>query len=353
MEIREVVAPNSPGVGNGTMFSTISSWRRPLVIGAVMLAGGLAPPTMFHRLDPLANAATIHDRSAEIGALEALRAQDLRVGTIAFRLTTAGKDLCDRQTPQLGFVLHDADQYSLSLRDLAVMHFRLREGPSVSAVIPGGPAAAAGLQADDALIAINGAKLTRTGATGEANYAGMAAAMEALNGALARGPVRLTVSRGDRTFYVNVMPVSGCSSEVQLIPSGRMNAEADGYYVEITSAIVDFVTSDDELAAIIGHELAHNILDHRKKLKAAGVGAGLFSKFGRNAARIRATEIEADRLGLYLVARGGYDIEAAPAFWRRFGREHGLGIFADATHPGWRKREAMFWDVIAEIREGK
>ncbi len=128
-----------------------------------------------------------------------------------------------------------------------------------------------------------------------------------------------------------------------------MNAEADGRYVQVTSAIVDYVASDDELAVVIGHELAHNIRGHRAALDAQGVGTGLFSKFGKNAAKTRATEIEADRLGLYLMARAGYDPEAAPAFWRRFGREHGAGIFADATHPGWRKREEYLRDVIEEI----
>lgn len=330
------------------MFSTMISRRH---WNSLTGAGLIAVCVMLWGLASPAPAARAQDDIDKIAGLEALRSQDLRVATIAFRLVTAGLDLCDRHSSQLGFVLHDANQYSASLRDLAARHFGFREGPSISAIVPGGPASAAGLQADDALVAINGIKLATTeGGGGRASYDGMARVMGVIDRALAQGPLVLMVRRGDRTFDAKVTPVPACASEVQLIPSGRMNALADGRYVQVTSAIVDFVASDDELAVVIGHELAHNILGHRAKLDVAGVGSGLSSKFGKKAARIRATEIEADRLGLRLVARAGYDVQAAPAFWRRFGKEHGQGIFADATHPGWRDRAAMLQQVIAELR---
>jgi hypothetical protein len=316
---------------------------RALVL-AFALIGIAAPASSLVATSPGVDA-------AETEALEALRAQDVRVATIAFRLMTEGLDLCERRAPQAGLVLHDAAQYSAALRPVAVRHFRLGEGPSISAVVPGGPAALARLRADDALVAVAGVKLEAGGGRARrATYDGVAQAMAALDAAFAGGPTELTVRRGERTFDAEIRPVSGCSSEVQLIPSSKMNAEADGHYVQVTSAIVDYVANDDELAVVIGHELAHNILGHRAKLDAVGVGTGLLSKFGRQAARIRATEIEADRTGLYLMARAGYDIEAAPTFWRRFGREHGPGIFADATHPGWRKREELLKEMIGEIR---
>jgi len=301
-----------------------------------------------------AAAAPEKEEAATAAMLEALRAQDLRVATVAFRLVTAGLPLCGGRGPQAGIVLHDAAQYGADLRAAAIRHFGFGEGPSISAVVPGGPAAAAGLLADDALIAIDGVKLGRADGPGRrATYDGVAQAEAALDAALGRGNIMLTLRRGERVFDADLKPVSACRSDVQLIPSARMNAAADGRYVQVTSAIVDYVASDDELAVVIGHELAHNILGHRAKLDAAGVGTGLFSKFGKNAARIRVTEIEADRLGLQLMARAGYDLAAAPAFWRRFGKEHGPGIFADATHPGWRKREALLADAIGEMEGSK
>lgn len=325
-------------------------WRWGMAAAMLALSPG---PSAAPYIASAASPAIPAGREAElIAGLEALRAQDLRVATVFFRLATAGIDLCDSRAPQTGLVLHDASQYRADLRPIAARHFGLGDGPSISAVAPGSPAAMAGLKADDALIAVDGVALAPTdepAAARKGSYDGLAHAMAALNHALARGQATLTIRRGGKSFDVALRPATGCASQVQLVPSDRMNAAADGRYVEVTSAIVDYAASDDELAVVIGHELAHNVLGHRARLDAQGVGTGLFSKFGKNAAKVRETEIEADRLGLMLMARAGYDLEAAPTFWRRFGKDHGLGIFADATHPGWRKREAMLRAVIGEI----
>lgn len=312
-------------------------WLALAAIGFCLPSGGQAGPRSG-------------DEAAEAAMLEALRAQDLRVATVAYRLVTAGLPLCGGRGPQAGLVLHDAAQYGAGLRAAAVRHFGFGDGPSLSVVVPDGPAARAGLLADDALIAINGVKLGLDAASRRAIYDGVAQATAALGAAIEKGSAVLTVRRAGRIFDVVLEPAIACRSEVQLIPSSRMNAEADGRYVQVTTAIVDYVASDDELAVVIGHELAHNILGHRARLDAAGVGTGLFARFGKQAARIRETEIEADRLGLQLMAHAGYEIAAAPTFWRRFGKEHGPGLFADATHPGWRKREAILADAISEIQ---
>lgn len=326
-------------------------WRWRWGVAAAMLTlvpGRAADPFVALAAAPIAREAEL------IAGLDALRAQDLRVATIFFRLVTAGIALCEARAPQPGLLLHDAGQYHADLRPIAVRHFDLGEGPSISAVVPGSPAAAAGLRADDALIAVDGVSLAPADAASDAgrraSYDGLAQAIAALDRAFGRGEAKLTVRRGAGNFDVVLRPVAGCASEVQLIPSGRMNAAADGRYVQMTTAIVDYTANDDELAVLIGHELAHNILGHRARLDAAGVPGGLFGKFGGNAAKVRETEIEADRVGLHLVALAGYDIDAAPIFWRRFGKRHGAGIFADATHPGWRKRVEMLEGVIARIK---
>jgi predicted Zn-dependent protease len=106
---------------------------------------------------------------------------------------------------------------------------------------------------------------------------------------------------------------------------------------------------DDELAAILAHELAHNILGHRAVLDAQGVSRGLFGRIGKNAAKIRETEIAADRLSLTLMRDAGYRMAAAPEFWARFEKKHGSGIFADATHLNGRRRVDMLNAEIARI----
>ena len=292
---------------------------------------------------------TTPSMAATPAQFEALRAQDARVAAVAHRLLTANLPACDTRAPQAGLVLHDAQQYAPGIRAEAVRHFGLGAEPSVLAVAPGSPAERAGLRPDDALVAISGQALAAGPASGRASVAGVERATALLGGAFAAGSAVLTIRRGGVVSDVTVTPVPGCASNVALIPSTRMNASADGVHVQVTSGIAVYATSIDELAAVIAHELAHNFLHHRATLDTAGVPGGFFRKLGKNAARVRATEEEADHLGLYLLAHAGYDLEAALAFWGRFGRDHGAGIFADATHPSWRAREAQMRLTVARI----
>jgi hypothetical protein len=295
----------------------------------------------------------IDQASAEAG-LTLLHAADLRVATVTFRLAAANTELCKDHAPLTGLSLHDASQYSADYRPAAIRLFGLGEGPGVMAVVFGSPADRAGLKTGDAILAINDIP-TRTdapaleGSRAPPSYEGMAHLLEQLNAALGRGPATLDIRRGSKNLSLLLTPVIGCASQSQLLPDDHKDAGADGRMISITTALVDYTRNDDELAVVIGHEMAHNALRHRLRLEEAGVARGLLSHFGRNATAIRATEKEADRVGLYMMARAGFDVAAAPAFWRRFGRATDLGIFSDPTHPRGRERERDLLSLIDVI----
>ena len=59
--------------------------------------------------------------------------------------------------------------------------------------------------------------------------------------------------------------IQSCSYNVQVLPSGFPNAFADGEKVFITMAAIKLAQTKDELAFLIGHELAHNIYDYNSK----------------------------------------------------------------------------------------
>jgi hypothetical protein len=101
----------------------------------------------------------------------------------------------------------------------------------------------------------------------------------------------------------------------------------------------------------MAHELSHNILKHKAQLDAAHVKRGLFASFGKSAAAVRKTEEEADVYALYLMARAGYDISKAPAFWARFGATSGAGVFSDSTHLRTKARVALTEATLAEISQ--
>jgi len=123
---------------------------------------------------------------------------------------------------------------------------------------------------------------------------------------------------------------------------------ADGTMVQIASGILERFP-DDQVAAAVAHEFAHNILHHRERLEARHVNFGMLSGFGGSVKYFRQTEIEADLLSVYLLANAGYPVDAPVAFWRRFGPSADGGILLSRSHPAWRDRLATLEAEVARV----
>lgn len=281
---------------------------------------------------------------ADGAALRALVAQDLRVAAVGDRLARGG--LCNARMSNPGVVIQDLAQYAPALRPAARTALQMGAGPTIVAVVPGSAAERAGLSAGDEILAVDG--VAPPPARDDRRFARVEATEALIEAGLARRAVTLRIRRDGALAERTVPSVTGCASRFQLQPGTRLNASADGRYVQVSGALVEFVANDDELALVMAHELAHNILGHKARLDAAGVSRGLFKGLGANGARIRETEAEADRWALYLAARAGFDIAGAPAFWERFGRKADP-ILSDGTHAGWRARAAQARAEIERI----
>ena len=132
----------------------------------------------------------------------------------------------------------------------------------------------------------------------------------------------------------------GWKWEVNTISSPQVNAFVmPGGKIMVYSGIVDKLKlSDDELAFVLGHEMAHALREHSREhvsqaaaaQTAIGLGAALLG-LGQGAASLanigyeafiatrfgRADESEADRIGMELAARAGYDPRASVAVWQK------------------------------------
>ncbi len=163
-----------------------------------------------------------------------------------------------------------------------------------------------------------------------------------------------------------------CTFPIILGEGEGMNAYADGEKVVVLMDMLHFARNDIELAYVVAHEMAHNIMRHpdstRNNAALGGlVGAlidtvaatqgvntqGGLSKLGTQGAILRYSkgfEREADYIGLYILARAGYDISAAPNFWRRMSAKNPNSIYVGTTHPTNPERYVAMKKTIQEIK---
>lgn len=288
-------------------------------------------------------------------ALAALQRQDASVATAGFRLARANLALCADRGFLSGITPHYLSQYDAAYREAAARQFRLDARPSVLAVAAGSPAEQAGLHAGDRLLTVDGQPFAAVRARGDSGvFDDTEQALDLIDHAASDGTLALRIERGDRASDIAIRLVEGCGSRFQVVPGDNLKAQADGAYVQISAGSVAFARGDGELASVLAHELAHNMLRHRVTLERQGaLRQGLFGPGARNARLIRATEIEADRLSPYLMANAGYDPRDAVRYWQRHGAERGDRWFRTGTHPRWRERVKLIEAEVAQIEAAR
>ncbi|SOB86592.1 PDZ domain-containing protein [Sphingomonas guangdongensis] len=275
----------------------------------------------------------------------AIRDAEVRLATIGYRLATANAALCDVQRPGTGLQLHTLAQYQPEAREQARRFFGF-EGPiAVEGVAPDSPAAQAGVAADDTVVAINGAPLALPSTpTGTAM---LIAAEQQLASLPSAAPLTLTLRRDGRERTLRIAPVPQCRSRFELLISDRWEASADGDMVQVASRFLEL--GDEAATVIVAHELAHNILRHPARLRAARAGSGVLAEFGRSARLYRRTEDEADVLSVYLLANAGFDPMAGARFWRGRGKSIGGGLLRGRSHASPAERARMMEDAARAV----
>ncbi|HST92706.1 MAG TPA: M48 family metallopeptidase [Brevundimonas sp.] len=315
--------------------------RPAAAAGFLLLAGcggGNAPAAPEASFDPTGPAAR----------LTTLTALDQRVARVGFRLLEANVDLCPVVRQSAGWALHASSQYSPQLRPVAEARFALRgDLPGVLAAPTESAAASAGLREGDLILSVNDQALSPGPVRSEPVYEGVERNIAQLDRALASGPAQLVVQRDGAQRTVTVQPRRACGYEVQLNPSDELNARADGRRLFISTALAGFTQTDDELAIVLGHELAHHVLRHRTWDAVGGEGRSENDAVAVGGSGTR--EQQADRVGLFLSARAGFDTTIGPAFWRRFGAYNWRVRYPQLRHESAEARARRLESVQAEI----
>ena len=261
----------------------------------------------------------------------ALAEQEARLAAVAFRLTTASARWCPETTPQPGWILGDLRRFPPEDRRAASEIYGAADGPFIAAVAPGTPASRAGLMRGTRITAINGTTVSPAGDGPTMRIDTVLVKLYTLDPA---APWTVTDAAG--RMY-RIAPAAGCASAFR-IETGGAQAAANGILVRVTLNLARSIADDDELAAVVAHELAHNILRHRDRLGD-----------NRSVARVRQTEFEADRLAVWLMADAGYDPAAAVRFWQR----HKRPLIRAASHPPRGERIAAIEAEMTAMRTAR
>lgn len=171
--------------------------------------------------------------------------------------------------------------------------------------------------------------------------------------------------------------------EVHLVGNDTVNAMCmPGGKILVLSGLLQIANSEEKIAFILGHEMAHALLDHSRTKASiqntknaittisrigsiglillgqeelglatgaitniADIGSELFlmKPFGRS------QEIEADKLGMMIIHWAGYDISEIPAFWQAMSQENANNFDFFSTHPSDDKRIAAMNEMLIEI----
>ena len=293
----------------------------------------------------LAALATTQAASAaelDIANYQELAKQDLRLAIIGYRLASLNAPFCTRKSRNPGWVLHDKAQYPNP--DTAQAVFGFRAPIAVSAVVPGGAAEMLGIKPGDGIVAVNDANIFDADfVQDERTSARLEKFQDMLGEALdTTGAVEITLMSADGKKKVTLTPPAICVSRFWVDTKSKLDAGADGVSVRVTEGLLAFTAEDEaQLAAVVAHEMSHNLLGHRQRLAATK----------KSIKQTLATEIEADRLSIWLMANAGYDTAAALRFIERYGRKTGLGIFSAGTHLRWKNRQRVMQQEITSIQQ--
>jgi len=208
-----------------------------------------------------------------------------RLAAVAYRILASNADMCG------------ADKHSVLGIEASFAGTGAPDGKAYLTVVsatPGAPAARSGIRAGDRITEVNGEALPP-------GPDGLHLLLHWLDDERV-GALKLGVERGGAAEHVIVQAVPACSYDVVLLDDDREEAMSQEQRVMLTKGLVAWLANDDDLATVVGHEIAHIAAGHTRS--DPGISAD-------------EAEAEADYLGIYLATRAGYDVSRAADLLKR------------------------------------
>jgi predicted Zn-dependent protease len=308
---------------------------------ALALGGCVTPTTQIGSVNNLDVAAEVVKQQQLF--IQSSFEQQSRLNAVAGPLLRAAVPLCNAVTTRMGVYAMNRAAFTPEYRE-AARTLGFGDTLEVIDVQPGSPAQQAGLSPHDRILAISGIALP----VGEG-------ATEAFRDRLDRLAPRIsmTVIRDSIVRSVAIARDTVCDYDVTVARKDVVNAAADGKTVYVNSGLLRFISDDDELAAVVGHEIAHNAMHHMdaKKTNALvgalvgmifdvaaakhGVSTDMSNQMAAAGAMVFSADFEreADYVGVYIMAAAGRNPAAAANVWRRIAQIEPGSITLASSHP--------------------
>lgn len=337
-----------------------------LIVSVAVLGGCASPQTRM----PTVDAASAQDeaRKQREMVVEDFISMHKRLQAVASKIVVSGVDFCGEKVgPYFGITTWNQETFQKEWKETVQSRFGLSDQVHLANVVTGSTSDLAGLKEGDVIVSVDG-WAPPVGKDGPDKL------MQKLSELGKSGmPVEFAIKRGWEEQKISVMPTQACDFRVKLSPDDVKNAYADGQNIVIYKGMMDFFRTDEEIALVVSHELAHNSMKHIDAKKTNSIVGGLlglvldvaaaaggvntngdFSRLGSSVgagAYSVAFEQEADYVGLYFMTNAGYKIDDAPAFWRRMATTNSKSITMKSSHPTTPERFVALETAVKEIKQ--
>ncbi len=319
-----------------------------------------APQNLPAQAEPAQTVTAPPQASLAAENLKNLVAMQDRLDRIAAPLLLKNAELCKTQARNLlGFTAKNRYSYSSEFVQAAEEVFGLQERLQIMGVLHGSGAAQAGVKRGDILLRIEDRDMPQ-GMNAERIAATILAPLVA-----GKTRVNLTLLRQDQQIQITVPLTRACGFRVELGNADNASTYGDGARVMVTRGMLGFARSDEEVAYLIAREMAHNALGHPMRNRSQMAMGNMIDNLlqlrpdtslliTNGGIRPYSAEMDAqaDNLAMYLLARAGYPLANARAFWSRLGEAFPATRLSEHTalHPNLSARLAALDKAAGDIR---
>ncbi|MCM8799620.1 MAG: M48 family metalloprotease [Candidatus Omnitrophica bacterium] len=284
-----------------------------------------------------------------------------RINDIGYRLISSipQEDLKEfTLKPYLGIYVFDINKYLKRLYNLSE-----DKGVVVGIVIDNSPAKKAGIQPADVILKINFQRINNS--VDFYNNVRRLKIGQKINFEILRLSKKENILLEAGSIPLDI--------PINIVDIQEVNAAATSGGIFVTYGLMHFVKSDDELAAVLAHELAHIVRGHITKAQGVSLLSlllslplGIFVESqapgaGRmvmdiadifKATYSRDLEREADYFGTKYVYLAGFDVETSATFMERFAIEIPQSMIKNylSTHPSSPERTLRIRKIISELK---